>query len=153
MIIFHNYSPLSLINFTDSICIIIVLCILVAIFSFILFVWTWERAQAIFSWKPVNIPNDKKEDFLYLKLGWQSAHTEFNLKNKDIYSKSWDWGSLDSSELWRLNKLADRAQHSGSLKDIGLQHTYKGRITYIGTNTGAKSSPTLIMILRAHDDI
>jgi len=128
------------------------LYLIIAALALIFFVWSAEQLLSLNCWTSTNIPHDKQNDLLYLKLGWQSANTTFNLESHDIYSSKWGLaGSLVGGEKWRLNKIADRAESSGALKVLGLQHDYKGRITYIGTNKGAKSTPQLIAVLRIHD--
>lgn len=138
-------------NYSFSILIIYFLLI-ITVLALILFVWSAQELESLNNWTSTNIPKDKQNDLLYVKLGWQSAHTTFDLKSHDIYSIKWGWvGTLDGEEKWRLNKLASRAEYSGALKFLGLQHDYKGRITYIGTNKGAKSTPQLIAVLKVHD--
>nr|ATI20516.1 hypothetical protein [Juglanconis juglandina] len=112
-----------------------------------------SNSIAIERWVPDTIPDDKKNDVFYLKLGFQAANIAAEPNNpRHVYSNSWGRFSLNSKEQWRLNRIADRANRSGALQQIGLAHQYKGRITYANTKIPVKAKADLIMVIRAHDD-
>ena len=109
--------------------------------------------QDIDSWKPDNIPRDRKYDFFYLKLGYQSALRFAGIKReKNLYSSTWGWATLDGSDKWRLNQAADKAQKNGQLALIGYSHRYKDPIREIrNPDKSACSNPILIAVIYRND--
>ena len=82
-----------------------------------------EREQQLANYKFLTIPESRKNDLFYLKLGYQCgslAKSNYNYRvTRSVYSDSYGIFSLNALEVERLHNAAQRAEINGELSEAG----------------------------------
>lgn len=120
-----------------------------------------QRRLALQNWKPITIPDDTKNDILYIKLGYQCVKNTLNVKSKSIYS-SWGMTSimtLTEQEITRIHIAALRAEAAGELHIHGYAFDrisdyihFKNKLMHTRNGTQLlRSEPRFIFLIRKYD--
>lgn len=106
----------------------------------------------------ISVPKGSSNDMLYLKLGWQTCINVLYPSNhprnrNNLYSQTWGWASLNSTEKMRLSVAAVRAQATGELQAIGHDrlHGRQSTIVILNTTRTASARFDLVFLIRKHD--
>lgn len=119
-----------------------------------------KQAKNIEEWKPICIPEERKNDEFYIKLGYQCARNTLDYKDLPVYSQNWArWSRLSQQEITRLHNAALNAESTGSLSRCGYSFSrdnnnkdFINRIIYVKDRTRmARSEMKFIDMISSHD--